>query len=92
MAQSSKDKLNLADVAYVKAVTVGSINPNNPVSDRGLASQVEQLNRCLNTYPKGIIIGKDTSIGRYRLGDHELTMERTTYHIGFPRKPVEDAI
>lgn len=45
------------------------------------------LNRCLNDYPKGRIIGKDISIGRYQAGEHELTMEKVTYHIGFTRKP-----
>jgi len=36
---------------------------------------------------KGIIMGKDTTIGRYVIGEHELTMEKVTYHIGFSRKP-----
>ena len=45
------------------------------------------MNRCLNDYPKGIIIGKDIAIGRYMIGEHELTMEKVTYHIGFERKP-----
>ena len=48
---------------------------------------MELLNRCLNDYPKGIIIGKDTTIGRYVIGEHELSMEKVTYHIGFSRKP-----
>ncbi len=50
--------------------------------------QTNRLNRCLNDYPKGIIIGKDVTIGRYAIGEHELTMEQPTYHVGFPRKPV----
>ena len=68
-------------------VTVGSVNPNNPLSDASRTAQVELLNKCLNDYPKGMIIGKDITIGRYMLGEHELTMERVTYHIGFTRKP-----
>ena len=32
-------------------------------------------------------MGKDTTIGRYVIGEHELTMEKVTYHIGFLRKP-----
>ena len=62
-------------------------NPNNPLSDNSREKQVELLNRCLNDYPKGIIIGKDTTIGRYVIGEHELSMEKVTYHIGFSRKP-----
>lgn len=82
-----EDKLALSDFSYIKLVPVGSINPNNPISDQSKEAQVELLNRCLNDYPKGVIIGKDISIGRYMVGEHELTMEKVTYHIGFTRKP-----
>lgn len=82
-----KQKPSLSDFSYVKMVPVGSINPNNPLSEQSRQEQVDLLNRCLNDYPKGAIIGKDISIGRYMVGEHELTMERVTYHIGFTRKP-----
>ena len=32
-------------------------------------------------------MGKDTTIGRYVIGEHELTMEKGTYDIGLSRKP-----
>lgn len=80
-------KCQYSDVHYVKMVTIGSVNPNNPLSDASREAQVELLNKCLNDYPKGMIIGKDITIGRYMLGEHELTMECVTYHIGFTRKP-----
>lgn len=83
-------KDTLADIHYVKLVPVGSINPNNPISDQSRLEQLALLNRCLNDYPKGTILGKDISIGRYMIGEHELTMEKVTYHIGFPRKPQWD--
>lgn len=81
------EKKTLADVKYIKLVPVGSVNPNNPLSDQSREEQAKLLNKCLNDYPKGIIIGKDTTIGRYLIGEHELTMEKVTYHVGFPRKP-----
>ena len=71
-------------------VPVGSINPNNPVSEESRAQQRELLNRCLNDFPKGKIIGIDRSIGRYQVGEHELTMEKMAYHIGFKRRPIWD--
>ena len=86
MDNNSK-KCQYSDVRYVKMVTIGSVNPNNPLSDASRVAQVELLNKCLNDYPKGMIIGKDITIGRYMIGEHELTMERVTYHIGFTRKP-----
>lgn len=82
-----REKTDLTEIRYVKMVPVGSVNPNNPLSDQSREEQVALLNRCLNDYPKGIIIGKDIAIGRYMIGEHELTMEKVTYHIGFERKP-----
>jgi hypothetical protein len=81
------NRVGMSDVHYVKLVSIGSVNPNNPLSDQSREEQAALLNRCLNDYPKGIIIGKDVTVGRYRIGEHELTMERVTYHVGFPRKP-----
>lgn len=81
------EKTAMTDIHYIKLVPLGSVNPNNPLSDQSKEAQVALLNRCLNDYPKGIIIGKDVTIGRYMVGEHELTMEKVTYHVGFERKP-----
>lgn len=81
------EKLQMSDIQYVKIVHIGGINPNNPLSDAALVEQQKLLNRCLNDIPKGIIIGKDKTIANYMIGEHQLIMERTSYHIGFPRKP-----
>ncbi len=82
-----REKTALTDIHYVKLVTVGSVNPNHPLSDQSREEQAALLNRCLSDYPKGVILGKDVTVGRYMLGEHELTMERVTYHVGFERKP-----
>lgn len=81
---------HIEDVQYVKLVTVGSVNPNNPLSEESREQQIALLNRCLTDYPKGMIIGKDIAIGRYMVGEHELTMEKVTYHVGFSRRPAWD--
>ena len=86
-----REKAGLTDIRYVKLVPVGSVNPNHPLSEQSREEQAALLNRCLNDYPKGVIIGKDITVGRYMLGEHELTMERITYHIGFERKPSWEA-
>ncbi len=86
----NREKTTLSEIHYVKQVPIGSVNPNNPLSDQSREEQVALLNRCLTDYPKGIILGKDISIGRYQLGEHELTMEKVTYHIGFTRRPSWD--
>ncbi len=82
------EKATLSEIRYVKLIPIGSINPGNPLSEKEREQQVALLNRCLNDYPKGMIIGKDISVGRYMVGEHELTMEKVTYHVGFERKPV----
>lgn len=85
-----KRKETMSDIHYVKLVPIGSVNPNNPISDQSREQQLEVLNRCLNDYPRGVIIGKDITVGRYMIGEHELTMEKVTYHVGFERKPQWD--
>lgn len=82
-----KKKSEEREIGFVKVLMIGSINPNRPFSEEDLDKQAEKLNRCLNEYPRGKIIGKDVSIGHFMVGEHELTMERTAYHIGFKRKP-----
>lgn len=82
-----KEKATFSDVHYVKLVSVGSVNPNNPLSEESKLQQAALLNRCLTDYPKGMIIGKDITVGRYAVGEHEFTMEKVTYHIGFERRP-----
>ncbi len=88
---NKEEKAALTDIRYVKLVTIGSVNPNVPLSEQSKEEQTALLNKCLNDYPKGIIIGKDIAIGRYMIGEHELTMERVTYHVGFERKPSWEA-
>ena len=85
-----KERLNLFDIGYVKTVSIGSIDPNNPISEESREQQVQLLNRCLNDFPRGKIIGVDKSIGNYRTGLRELTLEKMTYHIGFRRRPIWD--
>ncbi|MCI8463582.1 MAG: hypothetical protein HFG25_11685 [Lachnospiraceae bacterium] len=82
-----EEKTALEDIHYVKLVSIGSVNPNNPLSDQSREAQTALLNRCLNEYPRGIILGRDVTVGKYLIGDHQLTMEKITYHVGFVRKP-----
>lgn len=39
------EKAALTDIHYIKLVPVGSVNPNNPLSDQSRAEQVNLLNR-----------------------------------------------
>lgn len=86
--QDMQTATTLSDIRFIKDVAVGSVNPNIPFSDAEREAQVALLNRCLGEHPRGVIIGADIQIGRYMVGQHELTMQRTIYHVGFRRKPV----
>lgn len=87
MVRDREKRLELSDINYIKLVPIGSVNPNQVLSEESKQAQLALLNRCLNDYPKGRIIGKDMNIGRYMIGEHELSMEQVTYHVGFLRKP-----
>jgi hypothetical protein len=80
--------VELDEVRFVKRVHVGSVNPNNPVSEEQQEKQIALLNRCLNDFPRGCIIGRDIAVGVFQIGEHRITLQRTTYHVGFPRKPL----
>lgn len=77
----------MEDIRYVHKVTVGSINPNATLTEEKHNAQVDLLNKCLNEFPKGKIIGKDVAFGSYKLGEHQITMQQVTYHIGFQKTP-----
>lgn len=86
--ENKKNTQELGEITFIKAVTVGSINPNLPFSDKERDAQLSILNRCLNDFPKGRIIGYDKTMATYVIAEHQFVMEKTSYHIGFKRKPL----
>jgi len=80
--------MDLIDVAYVKTISIGNIDGDNTNSDKENEEQVALLNRMLTNMPKGKIIGKDVRLAVKQVGDEQVTLIKTTYHIGFNRKPV----
>lgn len=52
-----QDTFSLTDIRYVKRVVVGNDNPETQPDEEKYKKQMEYLNRCLNEYPKGKIIG-----------------------------------
>lgn len=87
MKQAKPNQPHFSEISFVHKVKMGSIDPQNPLSDEEADQQVKLLNRCLNDYPKGIILGRDISIATFQMGEHQITMQSTTYHVGFSRTP-----
>lgn len=77
----------LSDISFVKTISLGSIDSNTILTDEEKERQVSLLNRMLNEFPKGRIIGKDITLVVAQAGDEQVTLQKTTYHIGFKRKP-----
>jgi hypothetical protein len=79
--------IDLTDVVYVKRIVVGSNNPANPQSDEQISEAMALLNRCLTEIPKGKIIGIEKSFSILQVGEHNVVLQWTTYHVGFTRRP-----
>ncbi len=78
----------LCDIAFVKRIVVGSTNPTDLASEQTIASSMELLNRCLAGPPRGQILGIERSFTILQLGEHNVVLQWTTYHVGFKRRPL----
>lgn len=81
------DDLDLSEIRHVERIAVGNLNPNQPVTEKDRENQISFLNRCLNGSPRGRMIGREISTAMYQVGEHQITMQSITYHVGFPRMP-----
>jgi hypothetical protein len=79
--------IDLSDVGYVKRIVVGSSDPTNPQSEPQIAAAMALLNRCLSEAPKGKIVGIEKSFSILQVGEHNVVLQWTTYHVGFARRP-----
>lgn len=77
----------LHQIRFIKKITVGTINPQAPFANEAHDQAITLLNRCLQERPRGYIIGRDVALATFQVGEHQLTMQQTTYHVGFERKP-----
>lgn len=82
-----QDTFSLTDIRYVHRVVVGNDNPETQPDEEKYKRQLEYLNRCLNEYPKGKIIGQEKNFFLLNIGEHQIVMQYIVYHVGFERKP-----
>lgn len=78
---------SLYDVQYVHRIILGNDDPEVQPNEEKYKKQVKMLNRCLNSVPKGKIIGQEKNFYILNIGEHQVVMQYIVYHIGFERKP-----
>lgn len=82
-----QNTFSLTDIRYVHRVVVGNDNPETQPDEEKYGKQLQQLNQCLNGYPKGKIIGQEKNFYLLNIGEHQVVMQYIVYHVGFERKP-----
>ena len=80
--------IDLSDVKFVKRITIGTSNPTAPQTEKEIDEAMALLNRCLSERPRGQIIGIEKSFSILQVGEHNVVLQWSTYHLGFPRKPL----
>lgn len=80
--------IDLSEVAFVKRIVVGSSNPTDIQSEERIAQAMDLLNRCLSGHPKGKLIGAEKSFTILQVGEHNVVLQWTTYHVAFTRRPL----
>lgn len=81
------DRFQLSDMRFVKRIAVGSQNPSPIKSEEEIEQAMTLLNRCLTDLPKGVIVGLEKSFSLLNIGEHQVVLQYTVYHVGFSRKP-----
>ncbi len=79
--------VDLSDISFLKRIVVGSSSPADLQSNERIESAMELLNRCLSSHPKGKLVGTEKSFSILQVGEHNVVLQWTTYHVGFVRKP-----
>jgi len=84
----SADRFNLTDMRYIKRIVVGNDNPQNLRTEAEVQEAMDLVNRCLSGTPRGYLLGIEKSFGLYNIGEHQIVLQYSVYHIGFNRKPL----
>ncbi len=81
----SGETFGLADITFVKRVTVGNNDPANLKNEEYLQGQLNLLNLLLKQ--KGRVVGQEKNFVVVNMGEHQVVLQWVTYHVGFKRKP-----
>ncbi|WP_274050823.1 hypothetical protein [Thalassomonas haliotis] len=84
---SSVNTFDMSEVGYVKRIVVGTVDPQSIPPESETQAKMDLINRCLNEFPKGKLLGMERSFSILRIGEHQVVLEAVAYHIGFSRQP-----
>ena len=80
-------QFELAEIGYVKRIVVGNAESGKAMTEDEMQQQMALLNRCLSGTPRCHILNVEKTFGLHTIGDHQLVLQYTVYHVGFARKP-----
>ncbi|MDP2575288.1 hypothetical protein Q8W40_24035 [Vibrio penaeicida] len=84
---SQVNTFDITEIGHIERVVVGTTDPGNIPTESETNKQMAFVNRCLNDFPKGRIIGNERSFTVVRIGEHQVVLESIAYHIGFKKAP-----
>ena len=86
--RGSGEGFDLTGVGFIKRISLGNLDVQAAAAEPGNAKAMDLLNRCLEDYPKGRIIGREMSYDVLTdTSGHQRVLEMVTYHVGFARRP-----
>ena len=81
------NNFQLTNMRFVKRVVVGNDNPQSMRTEAEVQEQMDLVNRCLNSTPRGHLLNMEKSFGLYNIGEHQIVLQYAVYHVGFERRP-----
>jgi len=86
--RGSGEGFDLTGVGFIKRISLGNIDVQAAAAEPSNEKAMDLLNRCLEDYPKGRIIGREMSFDVLTTkSGHQVVLEKVTYHVGFARRP-----
>ncbi len=82
------NNFELTNVRHIERIVVGNDDPQNVRSEAEIQAQMDLVNRCLTSTPRGHILNIEKSFGMYNIGEHQVVLQYAVYHVGFERKPM----
>lgn len=84
----SATNFQLTNIRYVQRILVGNDDPQNMRGEEALREQLNLLNRCLTSTPRGYILSIEKNDSVHTVGEHQVVLQPVVYHVGFERKPL----